>query len=183
MCKCGVSLINYHLLRHFLQNEDVFQCPSIYQSLFAISMRREIKHDKFVAQKCSLVEQENSKMKYSLDKLFIYFLFTGTGTFGRVALCLETNEKSFYALKILSINDIVHKKQIEHVKNEKNILLEISHPFIVQMYVSTNSIFIYFLKFTIYIFFILFLTTLKCVNSFSHFSLNNYYEFYGGHLR
>lgn len=74
MCKCGVSLINYHLLRHFLQNEDVFQCPSIYQSLFAISMRREIKHDKFVAQKCSLVEQENSKMNiHSSSYLFIFY--------------------------------------------------------------------------------------------------------------
>lgn len=62
--------------------------------------------------------------------------FIGTGTFGRVVLCQEKGEKSFYALKILSINDVIHKKQIEHVKNEKNILLEITHPFIVTMYVS-----------------------------------------------
>lgn len=69
---------------------------------------------------------------------FLPTIFKGTGTFGRVALCLEKNEKSVYALKILSINHVIHKKQIEHVKNEKNILLEISHPFIVQMYVSKN---------------------------------------------
>ncbi|XP_070496341.1 cAMP-dependent protein kinase catalytic subunit 3-like [Chironomus tepperi] len=57
----------------------------------------------------------------------------GTGTFGRVVLCLERNEKTYYAVKILPINDVINKKQIEHVKNEKNILLEISHPFIVNM--------------------------------------------------
>jgi hypothetical protein len=53
---------------------------------------------------------------------------------------MEKNEKSFYALKILSINDVVNKKQTEHVKNEKNILLEISHPFIVQMCVSKKTL-------------------------------------------
>ena len=49
--------------------------------------------------------------------------------------CLEKSEKTYYAVKILPINDVINKKQIEHVKNEKNILLEISHPFIVNMYV------------------------------------------------
>jgi len=49
---------------------------------------------------------------------------------------LERSEKTYYAVKILPINDVINKKQIEHVKNEKNILLEISHPLIVNMYVN-----------------------------------------------
>jgi serine/threonine protein kinase len=60
----------------------------------------------------------------------------GTGTFGRVviALCTEKNGKSsYYAIKILSINDVIKKKQVLHVKSEKNILLEITHPFVINM--------------------------------------------------
>lgn len=48
---------------------------------------------------------------------------------------MQTNEKTYYAVKILPINDVINKKQIEHVKNEKNVLLEINHPFVVNLYV------------------------------------------------
>lgn len=80
----------------------------------------------------------------------------GTGTFGRVVIasCTDKSEKSsHYAIKILSIIDVIKKKvnlmsfdaiqkyqcfqifkqQTEHVKSEKNILLEISHPFVINM--------------------------------------------------
>uniref|UniRef100_A0A182P500 AGC-kinase C-terminal domain-containing protein n=1 Tax=Anopheles epiroticus TaxID=199890 RepID=A0A182P500_9DIPT len=36
-------------------------------------------------------------------------------------------------MKILAMADVIRLKQIEHVKNEKNILQEIDHPFIVNM--------------------------------------------------
>jgi len=55
----------------------------------------------------------------------------GTGTFGKVYLAI-LNGKSF-ALKILSKKRIIELKQIDHIKNEKNILAGISHPFIVNL--------------------------------------------------
>jgi serine/threonine protein kinase len=60
-------------------------------------------------------------------------IILGTGTFGRV--CIARTEKSddYYAIKMLSIIDVIHKKQTEHVKSEKNILLQISHPFVINM--------------------------------------------------
>lgn len=36
-------------------------------------------------------------------------------------------------MKILAISDVIRLKQVEHVKNEKNILQEIRHPFIVNL--------------------------------------------------
>ncbi len=57
----------------------------------------------------------------------------GTGTFGRVVLTRDTTGKSFYALKIMSISEVVRLKQVEHVNNEKEILSSIQHPFIVSM--------------------------------------------------
>ncbi|EAN33011.1 cAMP-dependent protein kinase catalytic subunit beta domain protein [Theileria parva strain Muguga] len=43
---------------------------------------------------------------------------------------MEPNEK-IVSLKILSKNKIIEKRQLEHVKNEKNILSTLKHPFIV----------------------------------------------------
>ena len=44
------------------------------------------------------------------------------GTFARVCLCRERNSRDYFALKILAIHDVIRLKQVEHVKNEKNIL-------------------------------------------------------------
>ncbi|XP_055601016.1 cAMP-dependent protein kinase catalytic subunit PRKX [Uranotaenia lowii] len=57
----------------------------------------------------------------------------GTGTFGRVCLCRDKVTDKYWAMKILAMADVIRLKQIEHVKNEKNILEEIDHPFIVNM--------------------------------------------------
>eukprot|EP00092_Neocalanus_flemingeri_P047232 GFUD01053461.1.p1 GENE.GFUD01053461.1~~GFUD01053461.1.p1 ORF type:complete len:125 (+),score=17.26 GFUD01053461.1:37-375(+) len=46
----------------------------------------------------------------------------GTGTFARVCLCRDQTSRDYFALKILAIHDVIRLKQVEHVKNEKNIL-------------------------------------------------------------
>eukprot|EP00118_Oscarella_pearsei_P006731 m.31002 g.31002 ORF g.31002 m.31002 type:complete len:347 (+) comp31425_c1_seq1:837-1877(+) len=57
----------------------------------------------------------------------------GTGTFGRVVLCQEKIGKEYLALKVMNISEVVRLKQIEHVQNEKSLLMSIDHPFIVNM--------------------------------------------------
>lgn len=61
--------------------------------------------------------------------------FPGTGTFGRVVIAQSDEKKGdrYCAIKILSIIDVIKKKQTEHVKSEKNILLQITHPFVISM--------------------------------------------------
>ena len=76
-------------------------------------------------------------------------LQSGTGTFGRVRLCEAPDlrvalEKTppplgpiihsancFFALKIMKKSEVVRLKQVEHIKNEKEILQDVTHPFIV----------------------------------------------------
>jgi protein kinase X len=60
-------------------------------------------------------------------------LTSGTGTFGRVLLARERRGGEFYALKIMNISEVIRLKQVEHVQNEKNILMKIDHPFIVNL--------------------------------------------------
>jgi len=81
----------------------------------------------------------------------------GTGTFARVCLCRIKNGKNavnprannnnnsssssnkYFALKILSMHDVIRLKQVDHVKNEKRILSEVSHPFLVDMVWSSRD--------------------------------------------
>ncbi len=53
----------------------------------------------------------------------------GAGTFGRVKMILSPS-KEILALKQISKSHIINLKQVEHIKLEKNILLEMDHPFI-----------------------------------------------------
>ncbi|KAL5005475.1 hypothetical protein ScPMuIL_018931 [Solemya velum] len=70
----------------------------------------------------------------------------GTGTFGRVVLVRDKVTKDYYALKVLTITEVIRLKQIEHVKHEKEILSSISHPFIVNMlWAYHDSTFLYML--------------------------------------
>jgi protein kinase X len=52
---------------------------------------------------------------------------------GRVVLVKNKKNDELYALKIMSIAEIIRLKQAEHVKNEKQILQTLQHPFIVNL--------------------------------------------------
>ncbi|KAM6141164.1 cAMP-dependent protein kinase catalytic subunit PRKX [Erethizon dorsatum] len=58
----------------------------------------------------------------------------GTGTFGRVHLVKEKAAEHFFALKVMSIPDVIRLKQERHVHNEKSVLKEVSHPFLVKLF-------------------------------------------------
>lgn len=57
----------------------------------------------------------------------------GTGTFGRVNLVKEKTGRQYCALKIMSIPDVIRLKQEQHVQNEKAVLKEINHPFLIKL--------------------------------------------------
>merc|ERR1719375_2938295 len=60
----------------------------------------------------------------------------GTGSFGRVRFVRYTKggENDFYALKILKKSAIIRLKQVDHITSEKNILVSLKSPFIVNMF-------------------------------------------------
>ena len=70
----------------------------------------------------------------------------GTGTFGRVMSVRNKKTGVNYALKILAIEDIMRLKQVEHVKNEKLVLDQIEHPFLITLFWTSHDIkFLYML--------------------------------------
>ncbi|KAF9100022.1 camp-dependent protein kinase catalytic subunit [Mortierella sp. AD031] len=56
----------------------------------------------------------------------------GTGSCGRVHLVQSIYNSRFYALKVLKKKQIVQSNQVEHVNEEKRILEQIRHPFLVK---------------------------------------------------
>lgn len=68
----------------------------------------------------------------------------GTGTFGRVVLCQHKRTSDVCALKVMKITDVLRLKQLQHVHNEKSVLLAVNHPFIVKLYwAKMDSRFLY----------------------------------------
>lgn len=57
----------------------------------------------------------------------------GTGTFGRVFLVKDKKSRAFYALKQMKIPDVIRLKQEQHVHNEKEVLTEVNHPFLIRL--------------------------------------------------
>jgi len=71
-------------------------------------------------------------VEYNLEDMELGTL-VGTGTFSAVSLCLHKPSSSYFALKTMPINHLVKFNQAEHVKNEKSILKEIKHPFLLSL--------------------------------------------------
>lgn len=93
----------------------------------------------------------------------------GTGSFGRVHLVNHKVTKRFMAMKVLKKSEVVRLRQVEHVFNEKNVLHQCQHPFLVNMlavyqdnvnlfvfmeYVSGGELFSYLRKFQVLLFYI-----------------------------
>ncbi len=76
------------------------------------------------------IDEKNYKTK--IDQLDL-LTTVGTGTFGRVIVVKHKTSHEYYALKIMSIIEVLRLKQTEHVKNEKDILQQVKHPFIINL--------------------------------------------------
>lgn len=69
----------------------------------------------------------------------------GSGTFGRVKLVRHKRTGTPYAMKVLSKANIVAFKQQKNVMNEKNIMAQCNHPFILklhQTYKDKNNLYL-----------------------------------------
>ncbi|KIK69040.1 hypothetical protein GYMLUDRAFT_633267 [Collybiopsis luxurians FD-317 M1] len=87
----------------------------------------------FIEEEKPLPRQKKPKGTYRLDD-FIIQRTLGTGSFGRVHLVRSKHNLRFYAIKVLQKEKIVRMKQVEHTNNEQEILSDISHPFIINLW-------------------------------------------------
>lgn len=58
----------------------------------------------------------------------------GTGSFGRVHLVRSKHNSRFYAIKVLNKEKVVKMKQVEHTNSEREMLVRVRHPFLVNLW-------------------------------------------------
>jgi protein kinase A len=74
-----------------------------------------------------------TKGKYSLAD-FELLRTLGTGSFGRVHLVQSKHNQRFYAIKVLKKPQVVKMKQVEHTNDERRMLQEVKHPFLITLW-------------------------------------------------
>jgi protein kinase A len=74
-----------------------------------------------------------TKGKYSLAD-FELLRTLGTGSFGRVHLVQSRHNSRFYAIKVLKKAQVVKMKQVEHTNDERRMLGEVKHPFLITLW-------------------------------------------------
>ena len=89
-------------------------------------------------------EERNEDEKTTLEDFDILKVID-KGSFGKVFLVSNKNTGKKYAMKRIRKDVIIEKGQVQNTKNEKDILLNIEHPFLVGMdFVFQNDYRLYF---------------------------------------
>ena len=93
-----------------------------------------------MGQKTSIINDKNLNKK-NLSNLelinknsFELLSIIGKGGFGKVWKVYHKKSKKLYAMKLMSKQKIIDKKSAQSVKNERNFLSKIFHPFIINMH-------------------------------------------------
>lgn len=95
------------------------------------SAHRSQGHDTSAQPAQTVVRQ--TKGKYSLGDFEIQRTL-GTGSFGRVHLVQSKHNQRFYAVKVLKKQQVVKMKQVEHTNDERKMLQEVKHPFLITLW-------------------------------------------------
>jgi protein kinase A len=74
-----------------------------------------------------------TKGKYTLTDFSIQRTL-GTGSFGRVHLVQSKHNQRFYAVKVLKKQQVVKMKQVEHTNDERKMLQQVKHPFLITLW-------------------------------------------------
>ncbi|KAM0483201.1 hypothetical protein ACHAPX_002650 [Trichoderma viride] len=81
----------------------------------------------------SMSQPRVTKGKYSLGD-FEILRTLGTGSFGRVHLVQSKHNQRFYAVKVLKKAQVVKMKQVEHTNDERRMLSDVKHPFLITLW-------------------------------------------------
>lgn len=78
-------------------------------------------------------QARSTKGKYTLTDFEIRRTL-GTGSFGRVHLVQSNHNQRYYAVKVLKKAQVVKMKQVEHTNDERKMLQEVKHPFLITLW-------------------------------------------------
>jgi hypothetical protein len=83
-------------------------------------------------------ESQGQQQRISLDD-FERIRVLGQGSFGKVVLSRRKCSGKLYAIKTLTKQYVVKKKQVEHTRTERSVLSYMNHPFIVKLHFAFQN--------------------------------------------
>ena len=90
----------------------------------------------FIRNPSLLREKQEEKM--DIDQFNVLSLI-GKGAFGKVMLVEMKSDHKKYALKMIEKKKVLDMDELEHTMNERNILMKLKNPFLVNLYYSFQS--------------------------------------------
>ena len=143
--KCGSAFCGYcsaftHTLPELGYNAEVRVCKSCKQGL--LQNTTSVPAPSPASSTTSLLHPTsefltNSQQLSAAD--FELVTTVGKGTFGKVMKVRHCETGELYAMKVLS-KKIVHKRRmVEYIREEKDILASVNHPFIVHLYAAFQT--------------------------------------------
>ena len=70
---------------------------------------------------------------------FTLLTVIGKGSYAKVVLVKKKTTEKVDAMKILKKKHIEKKKQEAHILTERNVLVEVNHPFIIKLFASFQT--------------------------------------------
>lgn len=110
------------------QQQQHHQVP-LYQQAQQMQQQHQGHHH----QQVSISQPRTTKGKYTLTD-FDILRTLGTGSFGRVHLVQSKHNQRFYAIKVLKKAQVVKMKQVEHTNDERRMLSDVKHPFLITLW-------------------------------------------------
>ena len=138
-----INDIEVKVLKPFEIFGDISQQPNHYKhmsSFYAktlcncLYLEKEVFEevtDKKTIQSTLKIVHQKDKLMMSIDKLY-YLHELGRGSYGKVYLVHNKNQ--FFALKTVNIELVIDVEARKYCKDEKRILSNLDHPFIVQLF-------------------------------------------------
>ena len=88
--------------------------------------------------KASQSPDKTKKQEVNIDSFYLHTVI-GKGSYAKVVLVKKKDTGDIFAMKILKKKHIERRKQEEHVLTERNVLVGINHPFIINLYYSFQN--------------------------------------------
>lgn len=115
------------------QQQQAQQQPQIQQSQQTQQQYQQEQQQQTQQPAAQQSEARVTRGRYSLAD-FEMLRTLGTGSFGRVHLVQSRHNNRFYAIKVLKKAQVVKMKQVEHTNDERRMLGEVKHPFLITLW-------------------------------------------------
>ena len=120
------------------QQQPPQQQPQQYNYQQQLQQHGQVPHHQQQPSQASQMARV-TKGKYTLGD-FDILRTLGTGSFGRVHLVQSKHNQRFYAIKVLKKAQVVKMKQVEHTNDERRMLSDVKHPFLITLWGTFQDI-------------------------------------------